>query len=1341
MTTLGLVWLAACSPDGGVTVYNTPPSVSIVAPGHESTFDEGDLVELEALVDDGQDPSTSLDLTWNSDLDGVLADDTTASAEGQVFYATANLSPGVHAITLTAVDTEAEAGEDTVTVIVEGLPGGPEITMLTPELTDFGVEDTPFDFTASVFDHQDAPEDLGVTFSSDLDGAYCEPVPDTDGIAACDAVLSVGRHQLVYEVVDLDGQKSVTNATFDVYDADDIDGDMDGWTPGEGDCDDTDNTVYPGAPETCDGIDEDCDGTIDEGTECYDDDGDGYTELDGDCNDANAAVYPGAFEYPDGIDNDCDGATDDGTDSFDDDGDCFCEIAPCGGTIGTCKKGVVEGDCDDANPVVFPGAVEICDGLDQDCDSIVDEETECYDDDGDGYTELDGDCDDTNPYVYPGAPEIGDKIDNDCDKVVDEGTSVFDDDGDGYSEADGDCDDTNPDMFPGNPEWCDGLDNDCNILVDDNAVDAVEFWLDDDGDGFGDPAVVVWECSAPTGYVDNDTDCNDLEALINPDAVEVCNGVDDDCDTLIDNGALLTVYADTDGDGYGDPAVTAEDCGPSKGWVLDDTDCNDGSYDVHPGADEYCNGDDDDCDTLIDEEPVDGTTYFADSDSDGFGDPLQTVSECALPSGYTLDDTDCNDVNNAVYPGAIEVCDGVDQDCDTVIDEETDCFDDDGDGHSEVDGDCDDADPTSFPGAPELLDATDNDCDGAVDEGTEAYDDDGDCYCEVEPCQGSVDGTCASVLGGDCDDADATRSPGATEVCDLVDNDCDTDIDEGDADDAAVWYGDGDGDGFGTTPSTTACTQPKGYVANGDDCDDGDGNVHPGADEYCNGADDDCDTVTDEEPVDGNPYFHDGDTDGFGDPLSVVYECALPAGYTVDDTDCNDANNSVYPGALEVCDGVDQDCDTVIDEETDCFDDDGDGRSELDGDCDDTDPTSFPSAAEILDGADNDCDGAIDEGTDAYDDDGDCYCEVEPCQGSIDGTCATVLGGDCDDGNIAFSPDAVERCDLFDNDCDSLTDEDDAEDAATWYIDGDGDGWGTSPSVNACTQPLGYVADSGDCNDADGAIYPGAAEVCDGVDQDCDTVPDNGATTTYWLDSDGDGYGNPASTTEDCSTPAGYTTNPDDCNDTDPAINPTTLWYYDGDSDGHGAGSPVTQCLQPADHVLSNDDCDDTTAAAVPGGSETCTDALDNDCDGQINEEDASGCTLYWPDSDGDGYGSDSLAPRCYCEPTGSYNVLNDSDCYDYDADVMPGQTSWFTTTHGGGDYDYDCDGSETKEDTTIGGCHVEISWSSICDEDPAGWSGSAPACGATGNWIWDCYFSWGLDCDEDRYSKTMACR
>ena len=176
-------------------------------------------------------------------------------------------------------------------------------------------------------------------------------------------------------------------------------------------------------------------------------------------------------------------------------------------------------------------------------------------------------------------------------------------------------------------------------------------------------------------------------------------------------------------------------------------------------------------------------------------------------------------------------------------------------------------------------------------------------------------------------------------------------------------------------------------------------------------------------------------------------------------------------------------------------DNDADGYTWLDGDCDDADSDVNPSVDELCDGVDNDCDGVTDgaqsiDGITWYGDaDGDGFSGdsviVQACT-RPDGYSQEVE--DCDDVSAAVNPDATEYCDDRDNNCDGEIDEDAAFDARTWYGDADGDGYGLDTDVQvSCEAPDGYVAEGGDCNDANDAISPGAAEIDDdSIDNDCD---------------------------------------------------------------------------------------------------------------------------------------------------------------------------------------------------------------------------------------------------------------
>ncbi|MFM7201859.1 MAG: MopE-related protein, partial [Myxococcota bacterium] len=330
-----------------------------------------------------------------------------------------------------------------------------------------------------------------------------------------------------------------------------------GYVAQNGDCNDNDSTVNPGASEELDGEDDNCNGVIDEGTEGYDDDGDGYAEIQGDCDDADPNTNPDEPELEDGIDNDCDGEIDEG---YDDDEDSYS---------------VFEGDCNDNDATVFPGAPELCDELDNDCNSTVDD---FIDNDEDGFNSCD-DCDDNANTTYPSAPELCDGSDNNCDGEVPSSgpSSENDDDLDGFRVCDDDCDDSDQAMFPDNEEVCDEKDNDCNGTADDDASDEETYFADGDADSNGDPRSTITGCEVPPGYVINSEDCDDADASIYKDASVQCDGLDHDCDGTAD---YLNEDFDADNDSFLSGAICS---GLPSDYQLD---CNDGNNQIYPGAEE-----------------------------------------------------------------------------------------------------------------------------------------------------------------------------------------------------------------------------------------------------------------------------------------------------------------------------------------------------------------------------------------------------------------------------------------------------------------------------------------------------------------------------------------------------------------------------------------------------------------------------------------------------------------------------------------------------------------------------------------------------------------------------------
>ncbi len=497
------------------------------------------------------------------------------------------------------------------------------------------------------------------------------------------------------------------------------------------------------------------------------------------------------------------------------------------------------------------------------------------------------------------------------------------------------------------------------------------YYFDGDDDGFGIPETTIRACTLPSGYAGNSTDCNDNDPLINPDATEICDGKDNNCDGETDEGCGGCTYE----------VVNFNNFETGLGiWADGGTDCQriakfpkSGSYSIElrdntttsvlTTTNQNLSG--------YDELKI-SFSYYPVSMDNAAEDFWLQISNDGGVTFTTVEEWNLNDefVNNTRYEEAVTVsgpftattkirfrCDAS-GDADMVYIDDvkiegcisgavnnppvaqfsvniscltasfTDIsIDSDGTIQSWLWDFGDGGSSTlqnpvhSYNGAGNyLVTLTVHDNLGETDEtsqnitisATTTYyqDSDNDGFGNPAVSQTTCSPPAGYVLNNtDCDDTRSNVYPGAPEICDGLDNDCDGQTDEN----ALTYYRDADGDSFGNpNDSQLACSPPAGYVLNNTDCDDSRAAVYPGAPEICDGLDNDCDGQTDENAL---TYYRDADGDSFGNPNDSQLACSPPAGYVLNNTDCDDSHADVYPGAPEICgDALDNNCNGTIDE-------------------------------------------------------------------------------------------------------------------------------------------------------------------------------------------------------------------------------------------------------------------------------------------------------------------------------------------------------------------------------------------------------------------------------------------
>ncbi len=1063
------------------------------------------------------------------------------------------------------------------------------------------------------------------------------------------------------------------------------------------DCDDTLASINPGAIEVCDNFDNNCSGTVDEGC---DDDGDGYCDLaqgmgsagsvlcvngGGDCDDTNSGVNPGKAEIcGNNIDDNCAGGQNDagaiGCTNYygDGDGDGFGSQASkclCSATGAFTSDNSL--DCNDNDKAVKPGAIEICDNLDNNCSdnpavaekntfgaasqavaanyiaqevvfatggtlssigvrlkAVSSQSATLYLYKGAKPSALTGQVEAIGPLAIAasGTTFVDYKFTSAVKPTVTAGETwvlVLKSSG-----ADASLNATAANAYtkggafsaPSSPFTWTALGSGATDIGFEIALipagSPVDEGCDDDNDGFCDANM---KTTAADTCTSGGGDCVDTNAQINPAvAKELCDGKDDNCNGLTDDGC------DDDADGYCDAGYTIANPAPaicSKGTG----DCDDLNSDQNPGAKEVCsNSIDDNCNgSQNDADAIGCKPYYYDGDNDGAG---VNINKCMCASSGLFTAAaggDCDDANTQVKPGAAEVCaDGVDNDCD---------------------GDDND------PGASGCKDFfVDGDNDGYGLAGLKQ------CLC-----LGSA--PYKASKSGDCNDNSAVINPGKTEVCNDADDNCTAGVDEGCNDDF---------DGYCDSAMTTVGL-PNICPFGGGDCVDTNASANPGKPEQCDDVDNNCNDAKDEGCND--------DADNYCDAAMVTV--GKPTICNAGGGDCDDSKNGVFPNNGEFCTTTwDDNCngDTNDPGAQGCtaygLDNDGDAYGDKSAagactckaiqpytgtkgntDCNDKNDLVNPGIAELCDGIDNNCVGGTDEGCD---DDKDGFCDSTMITVGKPTVCIKG-GGDCQDNNPVVNPAAIETCaNGVDEDCDGSLNGMNATGCTVYYLDADKDSWGVNVGQCWCSPTNGYTVGAsklGDCDDTTSAVNPGATEVCgDGKDNNCNgSQNDVNATGClgFYKDGDKDGYGAGATQCQCFAEGLFITAQGNDCDDGNNAVNPGVLERCDeldnqcnsqidegcdDDNDDYCDAAMFTSGT-PSVCPFGKGDCNDGSSAIKPGAAEVC-DNLDQNCDSTIDD----GC-----DDDKDGYCDKSLT----VVGTPTICISGGNDCDDTNSQVRPGKT------------------------------------------------------------------------------------